>query len=80
MPDEVPGFCKAATRDDIRTHDYALTPGRYVGTQDGPDDEDPSRRGFPRLVKELEDEFAEGSRLEKEIRTNLARLDLSRQQ
>jgi len=35
---------------------------------------------FPRLVKELEDQFAESARLEKEIRANLARLDLSRQE
>ena len=39
IPDEVPGFCKAAKLDEIREHKYALTPGRYVGaTEENADD------------------------------------------
>jgi type I restriction enzyme M protein len=29
--DDVPGFCKGATVLEIRSHQYALVPGRYVG-------------------------------------------------
>src|SRR5437773_1159344 len=29
----LPGFCVAATLDDIRKHDYVLTPGRYIGAR-----------------------------------------------
>jgi type I restriction enzyme M protein len=35
---DVPGFCKAATLDDIRKHGHVLTPGRYVGAEAQQDD------------------------------------------
>ena len=30
---DVPGFCKAATLEEIRKHGHVLTPGRYVGAE-----------------------------------------------
>ena len=29
--EDIAGFCKSATLDEIKKHDYVLTPGRYVG-------------------------------------------------
>lgn len=29
--EDIPGFCKSETIDEIRVHGHVLTPGRYVG-------------------------------------------------
>jgi len=69
-----PGFCKAATLDDIRKHDYVLTPGRYVGAAEQEADDELFEDKMARLTAQLEAQFAESARLEKVIRENLARL------
>jgi type I restriction enzyme M protein len=71
VPEAVPGFCRVATLDEIRAHNYALTPGRYVGSEEVDEDEEPFEQRFPRLVEQLEAQFAESARLEAEIRANL---------
>lgn len=69
-PDEVPGFCKVATIEEIREHNYALTPGRYVGAEDVDDDEVPFEERLPKLVATIKQQFAESATLEKEIVSN----------
>lgn len=32
--EDIPGFCKSATLDEIKSKDYSLNPGRYVGTDE----------------------------------------------
>lgn len=66
-----PGFCKAATIDDIAKHGHVLTPGRYVGAEDVEDDGELFAEKYPRLVAELETHFAEGERLTAVIRERL---------
>ena len=73
-PEAVPGFCRVATLEEVRTHGYALTPGRYVGSPDSDEDEEPFEEKMPRLVTELERQFAEGRKLEALIRANLSDL------
>jgi type I restriction enzyme M protein len=68
---DVPGFCKAATLKDIRGHGHILTPGRYVGAEPQPEDAEPLADKMARLTKELDSQFAESAKLEKEIRKNL---------
>ena len=36
--EDVPGFCKAATRDEIASHSHVMSPSRYVGAVDLEDD------------------------------------------
>ena len=69
--EDIPGFCKRATLEEIRGHNYVLTPGRYVGVEDLEDDDEPFEEKFARLTKKLEEQFAESRRLEERIRHNL---------
>ena len=69
---DVAGFCKSATLDDIRQHGFVLTPGRYVGAEELEDDDEPFEQKMKRLSMKLEEQFAEGARLEREIRSMLS--------
>ena len=72
--EDVPGFCKSATLDEIRGHGHVLTPGRYVGTEKVEDDGEPFEEKMAALVVELNVQFVESADLEKIIRGNLHRL------
>jgi type I restriction enzyme M protein len=72
--EDIAGFCKAAKIEDIRKHDFVLTPGRYVGVPPQEDDGEPFEEKMARLTATLKEQFAEGARLEGEIRKNLAGL------
>lgn len=72
--EDVPGFCKCATRDDIKGHGFVLTPGRYVGAADVEDDGEPFEDKMNRLTAELSAQLAEGAKLDGAIKTNLAKL------
>jgi type I restriction enzyme M protein len=69
--EDVPGFCKSASTAEIAAHGHVLTPGRYVGVEEVEDDGEPFEEKMPRLVAELEAQFAESVRLEQAIRANL---------
>jgi type I restriction enzyme M protein len=70
----VPGFCKSATLEEIRKHNYVLTPGRYVGAAQQQEDDEPFEQKMARLMAELEAQFAESARLEAQIRESLKRV------
>jgi type I restriction enzyme M protein len=71
-----PGFCYSAPLDEIKQHDFVLTPGRYVGALEAEDDGEPIAEKIERLTKQLYDHFDESARLEQEIRKQLRRLDV----
>ena len=68
---DIPGFCKAATLEEIRTHNYVLTPGRYVGAAEVEDDGEPFEEKMERLTAELREQMKEAERLDKLIWANL---------
>jgi type I restriction enzyme M protein len=71
---DIPGFCKSATTEEIASHGYVLTPGRYVGAEAVEDDGEPFAEKMTRLVAELNQQFAESAKLEKTIKANLKEL------
>ena len=68
---DIAGFCKSATAAEIAAHGHVLTPGRYVGAEEIEDDGDPFEKKMPRLVAELDAQFAESAILETKIKINL---------
>ncbi|HEY2406572.1 MAG TPA: class I SAM-dependent DNA methyltransferase [Polyangiaceae bacterium] len=68
---DVAGFCKGAKLAELKQHGFVLTPGRYVGAEKMEDDSEPFEQKMTRLVTQLERQFAEGAKLEKQIRKNL---------
>lgn len=68
---DISGFCKSADLEEIREHGYVLTPGRYVGAEDIEEDQEPFGEKMNRLTAKLEEQFAEGHKLEISIRSSL---------
>lgn len=71
---DVPGFCKSATLDEIRKHDHVLTPGRYVGAAAQEDDGEPFAEKMARLAAQWRQQRAEAARLDAAIEANLKEL------
>ena len=69
--EDVQGYCKAASIDEIKKHDYILTPGRYVGIEEVEDDGEPFDEKMDRLTTTLANQFKKSRELEEEIRKQL---------
>jgi type I restriction enzyme M protein len=72
--EDVAGFCKSASLDEIKEHGHVLTPGRYVGAVKVEDDDEPFEDKMKRLTTKLEEQFAESDRITALIRGNLRRV------
>lgn len=68
---EVPGFVKVAELAEIKEHNYVLTPGRYVGSEEIEEDDEAFADKMQRLTAELNEQFAKGHELEEKIKNNL---------
>lgn len=68
---DVAGFCKAATMDEVRSNNYVLMPGRYVGTEEAEDDGVLFNDKITALTTKLGEQLSKGHELENEIRKNL---------
>ena len=62
------GFCKSATLEEVKENDYALTPGRYVGTPEDEGDGIPFEEKMKTLTSELSEQLKEEEALNKELK------------
>ena len=69
--EDIPGFCKVATLDEVRQNNYVLMPGRYVGTEEEEIDLIRFDEKMKTLTDKLTEQFAQGEKLQKTIRENL---------
>jgi type I restriction enzyme M protein len=72
--EDIRGFCKAATIDELRKHNHVLTPGPYVGRAARKTDIEPYDEKMERLAGELSDQMAAMEILSAKIRHNLGAL------
>jgi type I restriction enzyme M protein len=72
--EDVPGFCKSATLEEIKGHGYVLNPGRYVGSEDIEADDTPFEERFGALKQKLDNHFEASDESSKALRALLARL------
>ena len=75
---DVAGFAKVATLDEIKEQDYVLTPGRYVGSEEVEEDDEAFAEKMQRLTAELNEQFAKSHELEAKIKANLDKIELTR--
>ena len=69
--EDIKGFCKKANLEEIKKHDYVLTPGRYVGIAQEEDDGIPFEEKMTTLSKQLKEQFEKSNELETKIKENL---------
>jgi type I restriction enzyme M protein len=72
--EDKPGWWKSATIDEIKSHGYVLTPGRYVGAEEVEDEGVPFEEKMAELSATLYQQFDKADQLEAVIRKNLEML------
>jgi type I restriction enzyme M protein len=75
--EDIKGFCKSATLEDIQKHNHVLTPGRYVGIPDEEDDGIPFEDKMADLKATLKEQMDREEALNEEIKEQLSKIGLS---
>ena len=69
--EDIPGFCRSASLDDIKANDYVLTPGRYVGAAEIEDDGELFEEKMQQLTQTLFQQMRDAQELDAVIKQNL---------
>ncbi len=75
--EDVPGFCRSVKLDEIAEHGFVLAPGRYVGTEAAPEDNEPLDGKIARLKREVREGFEKRTELQTRVLAALESLDES---
>lgn len=76
---DIKGFCKSVSLEEVASKDYVLTPGRYVGLEEAEDDFD-FVETFTNLQNELKQQMADEAKLNERILANLAKININTSQ
>jgi type I restriction enzyme M protein len=69
--EDIQGYCHSAPKKEIDSHNYVLTPGRYVGAEEIEDDGEDFDEKMNALTAKLKEQVTESQKLSKEIFKNL---------
>jgi type I restriction enzyme M protein len=67
----VAGFCRSVKTEEIASHQFVLTPGRYVGAEEVANDGEPFEEKMKALTEKLDEQFKDSAQLERQIRENM---------
>lgn len=74
MYEDIPGFCKSASLEEIQGHGFVLSPGRYTGSEEVEDDDEAFKEKLDELVGELKGLFGRSDALRIEVKKGLKEL------
>ncbi len=72
--EDIAGFCKSATLEEIAEHDFVLTPGRYVGIVHEEDDDTSFEEKMKHLISTLAKQMEQEKILDDEIKEQLSKI------
>ena len=71
---DIAGFCKSATIEDVRKNNYILTPGRYIDFKEAEDDGVGFDDKMKQLTKTLKEQMQKVAELDNTIKNNLKKI------
>ena len=75
--EDIIGYCKSATVENIQKHKHVLTPGRYVGIPDEEDDGIPFEDKMADLSATLKEQMERETQLNQEIKEQLSNIGVN---
>lgn len=74
--EDISGFCKAASLEEVEANNFVLTPGRYVGAEDIEDDGILFEEKVATITSSLALQFAKSNELQERIKLNLTKIGI----
>ncbi len=69
--EDIKGYCKSSTTEEIEKYGFVLTPGRYVGFADEEDDGVPFEEKITKLLNEYDELESQSEKVSQKISKNI---------